>query len=156
MSPNRPKINTSSISIINAAAIKSFYGIKTVDIKSSVLWRQNNRDIIFWFSFIATLALSITVFVNYDSYLTEILASKVGSAQLGARFFTCDSFVSPNQTSYINTDELVMNVHQQHIDDESYEELDQREQNTLGQDLAMVELDARSIADSTIGLLNDC
>lgn len=53
------------LNYLTTGALRSFYGIKSINIKSSSKWRHNNREYLFWVSF-ALLSLAATALLMRD------------------------------------------------------------------------------------------
>lgn len=62
------------------AATRSFYGIKSTEIRSSANWKRSNRGRVFWLSLIVLAPLAIFVYVRDDD--NQSSDSATSSAQL--------------------------------------------------------------------------
>jgi hypothetical protein len=104
---------------------------------------------------VVTLALCVTVFVHHDSYLMDILESRINLTKLISRVELFSSVHGNSGVPYVDAEELSMSVHlpSRHAGDQTNAGSDGSERDEPQHDYAMIELDARSITDSTHGLL---
>lgn len=70
---------------LNAPAIKSFYGIKSIYMKSSVNWKIGNRDKIFFISLAITLTLGVIVFIYQEVVYNERISPDSNCFELSIR-----------------------------------------------------------------------